>query len=254
VQTTGAHLKNEGSLLCWSAGNDGRRVSGSNHKDVIIVSATNQSDNVTGWSTYGPWIDVAAPGEGVRTTTLGGGNGNVSGTSFSAPIVNGVIAMMMIMHPSGSPNDIEALLFSTCVDIESNGEDEKSGHGRPNFFRALRESSEAEHGVTNTIAMTGPNSANAGSSVSYSWTGAPANSPWEFRYSLNPYGSSIGGQHANIGSPNIKVGQGSNSAAGSGSLTKGLPTRARGLRVYVEVFASSGGATYDSNMIILDIK
>jgi len=254
VQTAGAHLKNEGSLLCWSAGNGGNRVSGSNHEDVIIVSATNQSDNVTSWSTYGPWVDVAAPGESVRTTTLGGGNGAVSGTSFSAPIVNGVIAMMMVMNPSGGPNDIEALLFANCVDIEGAGQDEKSGHGRPNFFRALRAASEAEHGVTNTIAMTGPGSANAGSSVSYSWTGAPASSPWEFRYSLNPYGSSVGGQHANIGSPSIKVGQGSNSAAGAGSFTKGLPTRARGLRVYVEVFATSGGATYDSNMIILDIN
>lgn len=254
VQTTGAHLKGENSLLTWSAGNGGNRVSGSNHRDVIIVSATNQADNVTGWSTYGPWVDVAAPGEGVRTTTNGGGAGNVSGTSFSAPIVNGVISMMMIAHPSGSANDIEALLFSTTVDIESAGEDEKSGHGRPNFFRAMREATEAEWGVTNSIALNGPGSGTAGSSVSYDWTGAPANSSWDFRYSLNPYGSVIGGQRANIGSPSKSVGTGTNSAAGAGSITRNLPNSARGLRVYVEVFATSAGVTYDSNMIILNIN
>lgn len=254
VQTTGVHLKNEGSLLCWSAGNGGNRVSGSNHADVIIVSATNQQDSVTSWSTYGPWVDVAAPGQDVRTTTNGGGAGNVSGTSFSAPIVNGVISMMMIAHPSGSPDDIESLLFQTCVDIESAGQDEKSGHGRPNFFRALREATEAEYGVTNTIALSGPGSGNVGQNVTYDWTGAPGNSAWEFRYSLNPYGSFVGGQRANIGSPSKTIGTGSNSAAGVGSITRKLPNGARGLRVYLEVFANSGGTTYDSNMLILNIN
>lgn len=254
VQTTGAHLRNEGSLLCWSAGNGGNRVSGSNHADVIIVSATNQNDDVTSWSTYGPWVDVAAPGESVRTTTNGGGNGNVSGTSFSAPIVNGVISMMMIAHPSGSPDDIEALLFQTCVDIEGVGEDEKSGNGRPNFFRAMREATEAEYGETNTIVMTGPKTGSVGQTVTYSWTGAPANSTWEFRYSRNAGGSIIGGQYANIGSPSIKIGQGTNSAAGTGSYSRSLPSAARGWRVYLEVFASSGGQTFDSNPIVLDIN
>ncbi|MCH2102060.1 MAG: S8 family serine peptidase [Planctomycetes bacterium] len=254
VQTTGTHLKGEGSLLCWSAGNGGNRVSGSNHSNVIIVSASNQTDDVTSWSTYGPWVDVAAPGESVRTTTNGGGNGAVSGTSFSAPIVNGVISMMMIAHPSGSPNEIEQLLFQTCKDIDAAGEDEKSGHGRPNFFRAMREATEAEWGVTNTIALSGPGSGQAGSNVSYDWTGAPASSSWDFRYSLNPYGSVIGGQRANIGTPSTSVGSGTNSGAGAGSITRKLPNGARGLRVYVEVFANSAGTTYDSNMVILNIN
>jgi hypothetical protein len=254
VQTAGAHLKGEGSLLCWSAGNGGNRVSGSNHADVIIVSATNQSDNVTSWSTYGNWVDVAAPGEGVRTTTRGGGSGNVSGTSFSAPIVNGVISMMMIAYPNGTPNQIEQLLFQTCVDIDAAGEDIKSGHGRPNFFRAMREATEAQWGVTNTIALSGPTSGNAGSAVNYDWTGAPANSTWSFRYSFNPYGSVVDGQRANIGAPSVVVGTGTNSAAGAGSFGRTLPNGARGRTVYLEVFAASGGSTFDSNMIILDIN
>ena len=42
--------------------------------------------------------------------------------------------------------------------------------------------------------------------------------------------------------------------AGVGSITRKLPNGARGLRVYLEVFANSGGTTYDSNMLILNIN
>jgi len=254
VQTTGLHLKGEGSLLCWSAGNGGNKVTGSNHADVIIVSATNSADNVTSWSTYGNWVDVAAPGEGIRTTFNGGRHGTTSGTSFSAPIVNGVIAMMMLTNPSSSADDIEQMLFDNCVDLGATGEDIYSGNGRPNFFKCMRAASEAEFGVTNTIAMTGPSAGVAGQNVTYDWTGAPANSSWTFRYSLNGYGSTIGGQHFTMGSPNHVVGNGTNNASGVGSFTKKLPGAASGLRVYVEVAATSGGQTYDSNMIILDIN
>ncbi len=254
VQTTGAHLKNEGSLLCWSAGNGGNKVNGSNHADVIIVSASNSADNVASWSTYGNWVDVAAPGEGIRTTFNGGGHGTTSGTSFSAPIVNGVLAMMMLTNPNSSADQIEQMLFDNCVDIESPGEDIYSGHGRPNFFKCMRAASEAQYGVTNTIAMTGPSAGVAGQNVTYDWTGAPGNSSWTMRYSLNGYGSTIGGQHFTMGAPNFIVGNGTNDAAGSGSFTKKLPGAASGLRVYVEVAATSAGQTYDSNMIILDIN
>jgi subtilisin family serine protease len=254
TQTTGTHLRGEGSLLTWSAGNGGNKVTGSDHSNVIIVSATNQADNVTSWSTYGKFVDVAAPGESVRSTSNGGGSASVSGTSFSAPIVNGVFAMMMLTNPASGPGAIEQMLYDNCVDIDAPGEDIKSGNGRPNFFKCMRAASEAQYGVTNTISMTGPSSATAGNNVTYSWDSAPSNSSWKFYYSLTPYGSTIGGQHFNIGSPTIQVGSGSNSAAGAGSFTKKLPGAARGLRVYVEVSATSGGSTFDSNMIILDIK
>ena len=64
----------------------------------------------------------------------------------------------------------------------------------------------------------------------------------------------LGGQYLNIGTPRFSVGSGSNDASGASSFTKTLPHRAAGLRVYVEVAAASGGQTYDSNMIVLDIN
>ena len=48
---------------------------------IITVGATDSGDNKTSWSNYGNYIDVAAPGAGIWTTTNGGGYGYSMGTS-----------------------------------------------------------------------------------------------------------------------------------------------------------------------------
>lgn len=61
---------------------------------MISVTATNSSDQRT-FSAYGlTTIDVGAPGESVRTTSIGGGYGNTSGTSFACPLTAGVIGLL----------------------------------------------------------------------------------------------------------------------------------------------------------------
>lgn len=61
---------------------------------MISVTATNSNDMRTfsGWGAT--TVDVGAPGENVLTTTMGGGTGNTSGTSFAGPLTAGVIALM----------------------------------------------------------------------------------------------------------------------------------------------------------------
>jgi subtilisin family serine protease len=51
--------------------------------NVIAVSATNYYDNFASFSNYGNWIAVSAPGDGIYTTTNGGGYGSGVGTSFA---------------------------------------------------------------------------------------------------------------------------------------------------------------------------
>ncbi len=61
---------------------------------MISVTATNNADNRT-FSGYGATtIDVGAPGENVRTTSIGGGYGSTSGTSFASPLTAGVIGLL----------------------------------------------------------------------------------------------------------------------------------------------------------------
>ncbi|MBK9177715.1 MAG: S8 family serine peptidase [Flavobacteriales bacterium] len=61
---------------------------------MISVTATNNNDQRT-FSAWGlTTIDVGAPGESVRTTSIGGGYGNTSGTSFACPLTAGVIGLL----------------------------------------------------------------------------------------------------------------------------------------------------------------
>jgi hypothetical protein len=61
---------------------------------MISVTATNNAD-VRTFSGYGlTTIDVGAPGENVRTTSIGGGYGSTSGTSFASPLTAGVIGLL----------------------------------------------------------------------------------------------------------------------------------------------------------------
>jgi hypothetical protein len=61
---------------------------------MISVTATNDAD-VRTFSGYGAaTIDVGAPGEDVYTTSIGGGYGSTSGTSFASPLTAGVIGLI----------------------------------------------------------------------------------------------------------------------------------------------------------------
>ncbi len=137
VQTTGAYCKARGCLSFRSAGNDDRNLSGFDHADVVVVGASTPSDNKASFSAFGRGVDLTAPGDSVRSTQNGGGQGTGSGTSFSAPIAAGVAAMIAASNPTLDINDVEQILFDTCDDIGVPGEDDTFGHGRVNLFLAM---------------------------------------------------------------------------------------------------------------------
>lgn len=61
---------------------------------MVSVTATNVQDLRT-FSGYGATtVDLGAPGEDVFTTTMGGGTGSTSGTSFASPLTAGIIGLL----------------------------------------------------------------------------------------------------------------------------------------------------------------
>jgi hypothetical protein len=131
------YMRNKGGVVTISAGNSGVAESMSPSDSITCVGATDSSDNKTSWSTYGSFVDVAAPGVGIYTTTNGGGFGSVSGTSFSAPITAAVYALMMAANRTLSPSQLDAALFSTAVDLGAGGKDAFYGQGRVDAMAAV---------------------------------------------------------------------------------------------------------------------
>ena len=61
---------------------------------MVSVTATNSNDQRT-FSGYGAtMVDLGAPGEDVVTTSIGGGVGSTSGTSFASPLTAGIIGLL----------------------------------------------------------------------------------------------------------------------------------------------------------------
>ena len=85
---------------------------------MLVVSATDSSNSVASFSTYGGFITLAAPGVGIYTTARGGGYGSVSGTSFSSPIVAGAAALVLSRRPDFSPSQVDSTLKSTATDLK----------------------------------------------------------------------------------------------------------------------------------------
>jgi hypothetical protein len=158
VQSAAQYFRSKGGVVVNSAGNTGVYSATAASDNLVSVSATDSADNHTSWSTYGPYVDLAAPGVGIWTTTVGGGYSAVSGTSFSSPLTAGVLALMISANPTLSPSTLVSLLESTAVDLGSPGYDQYYGFGRVNAAAAVQAAAGART-VDNqapAVAITSP--------------------------------------------------------------------------------------------------
>ena len=91
------HAQRQGVVLIAAAGNGGNNhpVWPAASPGVIGVASTNYFDQRSSFSSYGSHVWVAAPGESIVTTYPFGSYAAASGTSFSAPMVSGAIALLL---------------------------------------------------------------------------------------------------------------------------------------------------------------
>jgi len=130
-------------VVVAAAGNDGCDCLSypANYSDVIAVGATDANDAVASFSSYGANLDVVAPGSGlISTTTWTSTNnqsaytsGNIYGTSFSAPIVAGLAALLKGVRPDATPAMINSWITGGTDVINSN----RAGSGRINTYKSL---------------------------------------------------------------------------------------------------------------------
>lgn len=127
---------NHGAVLVAAAGNGGGCSAGvfpAADTHVLSVASVGMDDKPSAFSNYGPWVRVAAPGEGILTTYPGGTYSLGSGTSFAAPQVAAVAALLMSV-PGATNAGVVKWITSTC-DVPD-GWNPAYGCGRVNAYRA----------------------------------------------------------------------------------------------------------------------
>jgi subtilisin family serine protease len=142
---------NRGIVLVGAAGNRAREevFFPASYPEVVSVSATQVDDEFSNWSNYHADVDVSAPGASVLTTNcaackpveqdLSGDHRYtyISGTSFAAPNVAGVVSLIWARYPGMTNAQVVDRLKSTVDDLGYAGRDARYGHGRVNAFRAV---------------------------------------------------------------------------------------------------------------------
>jgi len=103
----------------------------------MAVAAIDSRRRRAYFSSYGPQVEIAAPGVNIISTIPGGRYGSKSGTSMAAPHVTGVAALVKRRHPSWHGDRIRVHLWRTALDLGVPGRDWLYGYGQVNAWRAV---------------------------------------------------------------------------------------------------------------------
>jgi thermitase len=128
--------RRKGAVVVAAGGNYGTNVSvyPAAHRGVIGVIHTNKNNNRGSDASYGPWIDVAAPGHDI-ISSVPGGYAYKSGSSMASPHVAG-LAGLMAKRGYGA-RAIEYRIQRTARDLGPKGDDDYYGRGLIRAHRAV---------------------------------------------------------------------------------------------------------------------
>jgi len=131
----------KGAIVVAAAGNGGPQAAPAYpaaYPGVIAVTATDVADRLYSLANRGSYIAVAAPGVDVLAPSGNHAHQIVSGTSYAAAHVSGIVALMIERYPALDADTARLALTSAAVDLGLPGPDDQFGAGRVNAFATLR--------------------------------------------------------------------------------------------------------------------
>jgi hypothetical protein len=107
---------------------------------MLAVGSVNNEGVPSNFSTVGSYVDIAAPGENIYAASVSRGNSgfdyaSFTGTSFAAPWVSGVAAMLKAQRPEWKPQELKNHLLKTAKSLKCDSN--KCGAGLLNAAAAV---------------------------------------------------------------------------------------------------------------------
>lgn len=148
-------------IIC-AAGNSGKRGVDypARYPECIAVAAYDENGNPAKFSAVGDKLDFAAPGVGIYTTWLKNEYAKLNGTSFAAPFIAGVVALLLSKHEKQEKevgtndcrtvNQIRSHLIKYAEDKGIIGRDQNFGYGVVNVEELMKHEGQIEE-VPNVI-------------------------------------------------------------------------------------------------------
>lgn len=139
----GRRLRQASILPVAAAGNSGRTSrpyvgNPARCPSFMAVSAVDCRRRRATFSSYGPQVEICAPGANVWSTVPTSGYRQLSGTSMASPHVAGVAALVKRRRPAWSGDTIRVHLWRTALDLGSPGRDWFFGYGQVRAYHAVR--------------------------------------------------------------------------------------------------------------------
>jgi membrane-anchored mycosin MYCP len=146
---------------------------------LSVASVSPVTGSVSSFSVWGPWVNIAAPGEGIvsvnpavngkglaRLFAEPGANsqpGAIQGTSFAAPYVAGVVALVRSKYPKLTARQVIARIEATAQHPSGpGGRNDQIGYGVIDPVAALTADIPGQNGVPpvsdNTVPVVLPRS------------------------------------------------------------------------------------------------
>jgi thermitase len=138
------YVQDKGVLLVVAAGNDSEDIdthpeypASYTDSNILAVAASTDEDTLASFSKYGDTaVDVAAPGDDIYSTYLGGGYKYLSGTSMASPYAAGLAAMLKKQESDATYSNLRYAVRH-MVDLPPAFKNKVAYDGRINAEKAL---------------------------------------------------------------------------------------------------------------------